>query len=362
MSLTTLPREIILIITSYLNHEEYLRWSQVRVIFYHVLTNIIPLQRRLKEFDLELTRLDLLCALKHLSRYVYLEYKAVKGHSYLPASAVRKSLQYGHVLVDDYQQIRVPLSRSGNMTHDIFNRVWTEDNKRLIIDGQPVRAHSVYHLSDSDLFLYYDTFMRNGSLYPFKVDKVADVYYENKVVLYRNKAGFYYLFSPISGLHQYYRQLVRQVEIQQVVFSRTYEKREEYVEPKYILYRNGDLDRVTDGYFCSKKHQWIPAVIKQINTNVSKIIPYGGDQYLALDHRGCFEHIIGNQIIDRINKVYDIAQVYSMIYFLMEDGVCLYTTHDERRHDLISIYAATEKFRELSVYGCNDKIVIRLRR
>lgn len=353
MSMLRLPLELLSIISTYLDHRSYRQLSNTNSVLYHMLTSDLSLRNYLCEFDNILTRDDLWCGVIHLSCHVYLLRNA------------SNMTEYNTVPFFHYHKIRIPLGH--DLTRDIFDRVWTKDNQRLIVNKCPIRAQALYRLTDGDLFLWNTNFIWRGTVFPKRVAQVVTCTDDQCAVMYRNLHGSYYIFAPGSGYHGIVNSILRTADIEQIYVTTKGEGNHHSVVTEYILYRDGDLNRIKVGYYDNKINTYIQPVSTCINTGIRKVISHKGNKYWALDKYRCLEYIDNNQMIDRVGGVLDAIEHDSIIYLLKKDGIYTLTPRtgyqgSRCKRTLTLIYRIDESFRNIDVYGIAQKEVIRLKR
>lgn len=255
--------ELILLISEYLSHEDYLAAAQSNKHWWIHLTSTNVLRRRLCEGDNTLTHDDLLHGLFMLSKHLFVIEKNVP----------RQKMDQDYAITTEKQMMpftehSTPLHRKIGL--DLYHRGYYAGDKSP-------RETSIIErvISDKEIFLYRNGDIKVGQvLYQIQACTIIQCFKDR--IVYRGKDRYYYVLDFEEGVQQLDVPNPTQVRSLQCAYG--INPPYHYLTILYILYNSGDLYEAEIEYFV---HWRTPArQHKLIRKNIRDIIWVGSNYWI----------------------------------------------------------------------------------
>lgn len=343
----TLPRELLNLITAYIDYRNYLSLARTNKKMYNVLAAESSLRRYLREDDTHLNPTHLMEGLQHMAEHMYLFCETV-----VPAvpSSTRKKI----TPIKDHHDIILNYKYSPFARRDIFYR-FLEDasSQEYLYDIQS--AFYCEHL-EKNVLLYRDGSINcNDKIHPVQAVELLDIF--DSGIFYRNHEG--YCILSYDGATQVREDIPEPTSIKMLCYiydiapGETKEEDIEFISIEYLLTRNGDL-------YCQSLQgenevRFIPQLAAQ---NIKKILIWCNNRYWVLTETGklhCVDLDYTINYICPVNDITDIATGDNYNMYILVDGRSIFLLNKKDGvPDITKLYTLDVTCDALSVFELDE--------
>lgn len=318
--LHSLPRELLLIISSYLDHRSYLSLTQVGKQVQHKLTSSSALLAYLNISDFQATSECLMNLLRHLSSHIYLcEQRITRDHGFV--GSIEST--FDRTCITKHCHLRFPFEQEPvYLTIKHSTQIYPK-----------YKIHS--DLLKTDIYLDSCGEIVIGDKH-YQVHAAELILAADAGVYYRGQDKHYYLLS-YSGVSKIFKDIPDPVHIKQLCYTKTYHRGEYHLAIEYILYENGDLYETHMGYFDHNNYEWVPFSCKHVMRTIKKIEWLGGRSYYGIGMKDNLFRIKDHKAnyLCRLGKVHDMVSCGYDLYFIVDQKKIFSLGEDNRREELI---------------------------